>query len=108
MKRDFDLMDNILDGIENTDSKNEMMMNDPAVRAADNVLMNALKKIRGTVPENVIGEIEDAAAGYASAVGTFNLLYGMHVINTMVECARNPGEFSQYILDRVNNRQRAS
>ena len=105
MKRDLDLMDNILDGIENTDSKNEMMMNDPAVRAADNVLMNALEKIRGTVPDNVIGEIEDAAAGYASAVGTFNLLSGMHVMNIVAECSRNPSEFSQYILDRVNRRR---
>lgn len=107
MKRDFDLMDNILDGIENADSKNEMMMNDPAIQTADNTLMEELDKLRGRVPKEVIDRIGEAAVGYANAVETFALLYGMHVISTMVECARKPSEVSQYILDRVN-RQRAS
>lgn len=102
MKRDFDLMDNILDGIENADSKNEMMMNDPGILAADAKLTDALYKLQGTVPEDVIDKIGEAAVGYANAVETFALLYGMHVISTMVECARKPSEVSRYILDRVN------
>lgn len=107
MKRDFDLMDNLLDGIENADSKNEMMMDDPAIQAADNALMNVMEKIQGTVPKDAIDEICEAAVGYANAVGTFNLLYGMHVIRTMVEFARNPSDISRHILDHMN-RERAS
>lgn len=108
MKCDFNLMDNLLGGIDNADSHNEMLLKDPAIQAADNTLMEELDKLRGRVPKEVIDRIGEAAVGYANAVGECQLLYGMHVINTMVECARKPSEVSQYILDRVNNRQRAS
>lgn len=107
MKCDFNLMDNLLDGIDNADSHNEMLLNDPAIQAADNTLMEELDKLRGRVPKEVIDRIGEAAVGYANAVGECQLLYGMHVISTMVECSRNPSEVSRHILNRVN-RQRAS
>lgn len=106
MKFDFDLMDSLLNGIENAESKEEMM-NDPEILDADKTLTAALEKLRGAVPENVIDEIGDAAMSYATAVEQFAILYGMHVMMTISACAGHPSTFSQHIIDRVNRERTA-
>lgn len=105
MSRNIALMDDLLSGITQTDTWKDVQLQNPEILAADKVLAEALEKLRGVAPEEVINQIIDAAYAYASSFETAAILYGVHVADTLRDCSAHSEEVSQFILDRMVSRR---
>lgn len=61
-----------------------------------------LEQIRGLVPGEAIGRIEDATFGYSNTFSTAAILYGIRIANIIRDVSTHPSDLSQFILDRIN------
>lgn len=98
---DFDLMRNLMNGIENSKSWNDMLMNDPAIKATDKEFYDALHALCELVNEDMIDRIDEACVAYTAAVSSASVLYGIRTIGTIFGCADSIGAVMRYELNRA-------
>lgn len=102
MKKDINvqLMDDLMDGITQTDAWLTEQMQNPEIREAKRLLDEALEAIAGMVPDEAYHALEDATCRYASAYETAAILYGIHVAEAMRDVSSRPSDLSRQILAR--------
>ena len=103
MEKDINvqLMDDLMNGITQADMWLTEQLQNPEILAAKRLLDEAMGKIGGMAPDEICGEIEDAAFRYASAFETAAILFGIHVADAMRDVAARPSDLSRYILARM-------
>lgn len=97
-KADLALMNEIMDGIVQTDEWTKLQIIDPGVQAAANQWRQAMESAKAHLPRAVYIELSDAHACEVGAIGDAAILYGIHVANTIRDIAARPSDLSKYIL----------
>ena len=106
MKKDINaqIMDDIMNGITQTDVWERIQQEDPMILKAEARLEKALERVEGLIPRDLYAELSDAASGTLSAMGDAGILYGMHVVFAMQDVAARPADLSRHVLDRMEGK----
>lgn len=106
MKKDINvqIMDDIMNGITQTDVWERIKQEDPMILKAEAQLEKALERVEGLIPRDLYAELSDAASGALSAMGDAGILYGMHVVFAMQDVAARPADLSRHVLDRMEKK----
>lgn len=102
---DLAIMDNLVGAIVNSDVWDQEQRQNPEIQDALKTMEKELEQIRGLVPDEAIGRIEDATFGYSTAFCTAAILCGMHVANIIRDVSARPSDLSQFILDRTSRQK---
>lgn len=101
------LMDKIINAItgDGQGEWNEVLMNDPAIIAANNHFEALLGKVETLLPDSIYGELSDAYSGGLAAVGEAGILFGLHVADAIRDVSSRPADLSRHIMKRVERRE---
>lgn len=87
---DLNLMYRLLDGVENSDSWNAALMNDPVIRKTEKAFTDVLDALRAAgVPEKLVEEVEEASSNWVCVNQQTAMLYGIHVLRTILYFSEN-------------------
>lgn len=103
MKDSLKIMDDIMNGVIQTEMWVTIQQTDPMIKEAESKLEASLNKLKGTPQEELIEELFDAALNLTSAFDYPAILYGMRIAQAIQEVTSDPTALSQHIMDRVAN-----
>lgn len=92
------LMDELMQAVAQTEEWESIQGSNPEIKQADRELFGLLK---GAVSGEQYIEIESAILGYANAVSTAAMLYGMHVVDVIRDVSARPCDLSRHVLERT-------
>ena len=100
MKKDYELMNELMLSIFCTEAWERIEMHDPQIVKANERHDSVLQKIQNQLHHDDLVELEDAANDYAWAIRDAAVLYGMHVADTLRLLSSDPSEASMAIQNR--------
>ena len=98
---DVALMDDLMDGITQTDLWNQIQQTDPMLLEADKQLDDALAAVKTKCTDEELKAISDAASAYGTALDYAAIMYGIHVADTIRSVCANPSDVTRYIMQRT-------
>ena len=104
MKKDanIQLMDDLMNGIIQTDEWENIQNADPVIAAAFERFSKALDEVKSRITREQYVELSDAVCHYVASFDTAAILYGMHIATSIRDIAARPADLSGYILRRMN------
>lgn len=103
--KNLGLMDEIMGAITQTDEWCMIQDNDPRVVAADKALGERLAALRPNMSHDEYDSLESAVFGAQTALADAAILYGIHVADTIRDVSSRGPALSQYIMDRMEEKQ---
>lgn len=98
------LMDDIMQGICQTDEWQDILSCDPRIVAANAHWNNAMEKVKSLVPQELYDELCEANAGEVIAAGDTGILFGIRVADVIRDVASRPADLSRHILERMEGK----
>lgn len=94
-------MDQIMNGITQTDEWFDIQGSDLGIKRADEKYHRMLDKLKPLITPELEDELEMAVAGCLSALESPAILYGISVAETIRAASANPAAVSKRMLERI-------
>lgn len=100
-KKDLALMDDLMDTLMVSSTWQNVLRSNPQICAAEEELQKHLGRIEENIGKQYAFALEGLVSTLENEVIGAAMLYGLHVADVIRTVSANPGELSQYILDRM-------
>lgn len=93
------VVDDLMNGIWNSDEWNRLQTNDPRIQAAETAFHALLYSLTGTIEKETCWQMEETIGELEAAMADTAILYGIHVANSIQLAAANPASYSAHRLE---------
>jgi len=102
MKKQLEIMDDIIGAISDTNEWRRIQMEDPSILAAEEKVGGILDRVKPLIPRELFMQLSDAITEVGTAYHDPAILYGIQVAQAIHDVVLNPTALSRHILNRIH------
>ncbi len=103
MNNRMELLRSVLEGIVQSDEFNEIINNDPRIRASDENFLKALNAIKDRITRAEYIAISDASSSVITAYQDVAIMYGIHVAEELRKGFADPVAYGTFLLNEAKD-----